>query len=281
MHRRHCSALACAMAVAALAGVTAGCGGSGGRSDVVSRRDLIDAVEAAGMDGDVADCVAGQLLDRFEQGDLGVIMEADGLEQATDRLGRRKVDEIEEVVSSCRAEAGRQPGTDATNVGPEGPTTTTIEADDNRLGGLREAPVPQGTATTIGSGWTVRVDGAQLDGNAAMAAANQFNQVPAAGKQYVLVSVTAAYDVAGSKSFLATDVFFKVVGPKGVAYESYECLAVPPTPLDTTTDVFAGGTVAGNLCFLVDSPDAAGGLVLYAETFDADFDVLTTYFALS
>jgi hypothetical protein len=76
-----------------------------------------------------------------------------------------------------------------------------------------------------------------------------------------------------------SDLSFRAVGARGLAYNSYDCGASLATPLETFSDVFAGATTEGDICFLIDDAEA-DSLRLYVETFDENFDTVTTFFSL-
>ena len=103
--------------------------------------------------------------------------------------------------------------------------------------------------------------GAVPNGNAQVAAQNQFNDPPPPGHQFFLVGVELTYNGASAKSN-AFEVRMQAVGAKSVSYDSHGC-GVLPDELDGDKDVFPGGVIAGNVCFDIDSADA-DSLVMYA-----------------
>ena len=104
------------------------------------------------------------------------------------------------------------------------------------------------------------------DATAQMSAANQFNDRAPAGQRYVLVHLMATYH-AGTKADNTTLFFavaFSVFGSSGVERKRSDCSAVPPEGFDDFREVVDGGTLSGNLCFLLPSVDATGPLALRA-----------------
>ncbi len=277
--------------VAAL--VIGACGG-----DEVSRADLIASARGGGMRNSQATCLADELLDEFDQKDLRVIVAAKGIEDASNELGERKIDKVRRMATACDGQ-GAGSGDDPETTEPEPDTTepdttepdTTEPADQttlvtapdlpaDRAGVTRQAPVPFKAAAPVGAGWTLTMGGYAPNADAAVEAANEFNDPPPAGKQYAVVTLTAAYGGPKEKSAVFSEVYFKAVGPKGVAYDATGCVAVLANGIDLFRDVFAGGSLSGDVCFVVDAGDAVG-LVLYADTYDPEFNLDSTFFALA
>jgi hypothetical protein len=151
------------------------------------------------------------------------------------------------------------------------PATTAPRSQDN---------VALNTAVDVSNGWTATVLGYDPDATAAVLAANQFNTPPPAGQRFVTIRVAATFNGrSDAQKSTVSDLSFKAVGAKGLAYNSYDCGASLDTPLETFSDVFAGATTEGDICFLVDDADA-DTMRLYIETFNANFDTITTFFAL-
>ena len=271
----------------------AACGGG-----EVSREDLITSARAQGMRSSQASCLADELLDEFDQEDLAVVVAADDIESAADRLGARKVDKIVRMATACGPADpdANDPGEgdpattepDVTEPDITEPTdpvdqTTVLTAPDlaaDRPGLTRQAPVPFKVVGAVGAGWTLRMDGYAPNANAAVEAANEFNEPPPPGKQYAVATVNAAFGGPADKATLLGAVFFKAVGPRGLAYDSTDCVVVLADDIDIFRDVFAGGSLSGDVCFVVDAADAVG-LVLYAETYDPEFNLDSTFFALA
>jgi hypothetical protein len=91
----------------------------------------------------------------------------------------------------------------------------------------------------------------------AVMADNSFNAPPPDGYRYIGVDVAYAYNGSGAGSpFTVTT---KAVGASNVEL-SGNC-GVVPGAMDLSTDVFAGGTLTGTLCFVAPAADPA--FVLY------------------
>ena len=136
----------------------------------------------------------------------------------------------------------------------------------------RLSPTALSTAVDLGAGWTMTVTGAARDITDLVMTENQFNEPAPEGFRFVGVDVTYAY--SGSDPAAAYQVTTKAVGDGNVELRT-DC-GVIPGEVDTFTDVFAGGSVSGTLCFVV--PSASPGFVVYAS---ADFGVSPTMFAVA
>ena len=107
------------------------------------------------------------------------------------------------------------------------------------------------------------VTGAVQDATAEVLAENSFNETPAEGRQFFMVGIEATYNGEAS-DFLFASTAFSTVGPLAVAYTGEDTCGVVPGEIEVFSEVFPGGTVAGNLCWSVRSEDAPG-LLLYAQ----------------
>jgi hypothetical protein len=127
--------------------------------------------------------------------------------------------------------------------------------------GNRANPVSPGTVADIGGGWRLQVLNVDPDAAAAIAAVNQFNHAPPAGKSFTLVTVAAGYfGLEDPKSAFETTI--SAVGASNVELPA-EC-GVVPQELDSFGELFSGGVVVGNVCF-VTAPDDVASLQLYAS----------------
>jgi Mg-chelatase subunit ChlD len=145
------------------------------------------------------------------------------------------------------------------------PTPIPLSADP----GTRESPLPMGTAAEIGGEWYASVVDVIPDGTELVLAENRFNDPPPEGEQYFLVTITATYDGDGSSKLPAGNAF-KVVGESAVAYTQFNpsCGVIPNDP--TYTEVFTGGAITFNVCFVVKSSDVPS-LVMFTDDF-VEFD---------
>jgi hypothetical protein len=128
--------------------------------------------------------------------------------------------------------------------------------------GTRGNPYPIGETIAVGE-WDITITGVAEDATAEVLTENSFNEVPADGRQFFMVGIEATYNGEAS-DFLFASTSFSTVGPLSVAYTGEDTCGVVPGEIGVFSEVFAGGIVAGNLCWSVRSEDA-NGLVLYAQ----------------
>ncbi len=136
----------------------------------------------------------------------------------------------------------------------------------------RLAPTALGTAVDLGEGWTMTVTGAARDITDLVMTENQFNDPAPEGFRFIGVDVIYSY--SGTEAASAYQVTSKVVGDDNLEL-SANC-GVVPGEVDNYSDVFAGGSVAGTICFVV--PSASPNIVLYAS---ADYSIAPVMFAVT
>lgn len=136
--------------------------------------------------------------------------------------------------------------------------------------GTRERPYPLGTAASVAAGrWSVRIDAVDPDATEKILAAEPLDDPPGAGKQFLLLHVTATFNGPGT-AVAWEDLLsgLAAVGPSQIAYnqtDSGGSCGTVPDDLQDVGDVFAGANVAGNVCFSVRSADAPGLLVYWLD----------------
>jgi hypothetical protein len=154
----------------------------------------------------------------------------------------------------------------ATGEGP-GEERMGAAATENRTTGA----LPIGAAGDVGDGWAFAVASPARDITDQVMADNTFNDPPPEGFRFVGVDVALAYSGTGSAS--AFEVTAKWVGGGNVQRVGF--CGVVNGELDQFTDVFAGGSVTGTMCFVVPQQEVGEG-VLYVA---AGFDIEPVYFA--
>jgi len=126
--------------------------------------------------------------------------------------------------------------------------------------------VPLGHAGWVPTGWAITVTAAVPDATAQVLAANQFNQQPARGNQYFLISGKATYKGTGS-STLNSGYSMHAVGASLTTYTTYDnACGVLPAPDVQLADprTSSGGTVSGNAaCWAIKSSDASSLVMFY------------------
>ena len=114
------------------------------------------------------------------------------------------------------------------------------------LHGDRSNPVAVGEIADIGDGWRLQILNVNADA-AAVISANQFNDPPPAGSTFTLVTVALGYfGLEDPKTTFETTI--STVGAWNV--ELVGSCGVVPQELSDFGDVFSGGVVQGNICFV-------------------------------
>lgn len=270
-----------ALALAALAGCS---------EAKVDAATLQKALVKQGLSIGQASCVADKLSSTLTPAEFQKTALANSTDELNKSLGEKRAAEVTQVVVACVAPGGTLPDTvpvDTSSI----ETTPTDAVVDTAAPAVAEAEptttrpttkpdVAFNTAADVTNGWTVTAQAYEVDATAAVMAANEFNTPPAAGQRYITIHLSATF--AGrtdAQKSTVSDLSLRAVGAKGVAYNSYDCSASLAKPLETFTDVFAGATLEGDVCFLIDDSDA-DSLRLYIETYDSHLDNTTTFFSL-
>ncbi|MGB4442142.1 MAG: hypothetical protein WBJ62_07960 [Coriobacteriia bacterium] len=151
---------------------------------------------------------------------------------------------------------------DETAEEPEAPA----EAD---APGTRTNPLPVGTTAKVGD-WEVTVTAVNKNANDAVAAANQFNEPPVEGSQYVLATVSAKYVGEESGTFWV-DMSYKFYGSGGNTFDSGgQSMAVPPNALSDAGETFPDASVSGDMVFEVPSDQIEGGAIIMESSFSME-----------
>jgi hypothetical protein len=184
--------------------------------------------------------------------------ESDPATLTTDTVGERQ--------NAAESPAETDSGTfDTTSTG-EVPATTRKPSDHSRAN-----PAIVGQLVTLADrdngNVELVVNAVDLDPYARLKQANDFNEPAPTGLQYVMVNVTATYRAGVEKQVLEDGLLFavsmSVFGSAGVEHSSYESFVVAPEPLDQSADVLDGGSLTGNIVFLVE--DGSPEILLRAE----------------
>ncbi|MGH2535267.1 MAG: hypothetical protein ACRDJW_23645 [Thermomicrobiales bacterium] len=214
------------------------------------------------------------------EGRLGTL-ETQVADQGTEVAGlRKRVKRLEGAVLTPQAEQDAQASAENPPESTDAelqPTNTPRPVASGPVG-TRDNPVPIGTAADVGGGWQLSVLDVVPNGTDLVMAENQFNDPPAEGRQFFLVTVTATYYGDESAAFTSS-VGLSAVGASNVAYESFEArCGVIPNEL-SRAEVFPGGAIEGNVCWSVMSDDA-GSLVMFSDSFFSFDDDDRVYFSL-
>ena len=162
---------------------------------------------------------------------------------------------------------------------PATPTETTATTSESRAATTTEAPlvgessldspIQLGAVVQAGS-WRLRVSAITPDGTDEVMEENQFNDPPPEGNQFFIASLEATYTGTESSTF-SGDMTLKSVGDSRVAYEGIDAYCgVIPDNIDDSGETFPGGTITGNVCWSIQSTDAASLVMIVEESFNFD-----------
>ena len=140
--------------------------------------------------------------------------------------------------------------------------------------GTGATPSLSGKRPEVGD-WKVKVVDSVLDATQIVTDENMFNDPPESGSQYVLVTIEATYTGEESSTFWV-DMMYKFVGSRGNTFDSG--MVVAPDSIVDDGEVFTGGTVSGNLAFVVESVQVSGGTLMIEEF--VTFDKTRVFFAV-
>lgn len=162
-----------------------------------------------------------------------------------------------------------EPTTDEADAAPVDKAATTAgkAAASSPKVGSRDKPVPAGTAAHVGT-WDVTVHSTNVDAARAVLATNQFNEKPAAGRQFVMATVTTTYTGAKSGTPWA-DLSFHFAGAKGNTFgtgDNDNC-GVIPNDLSDAGELFSNAKAKANVCVSVPGDQISGGTWMVEESF--------------
>ncbi|WP_240471781.1 hypothetical protein [Pseudarthrobacter phenanthrenivorans] len=134
--------------------------------------------------------------------------------------------------------------------------------------GTRENPSPIGSVVES-KDWRVVVNSVTLPATDKVVAANQFNDPPAAGSEYILVNYSATYigkDANGqTPSFVSVDY----VTADGKTVNRFDHSVVAPDAIDSNI-LYNGGTATGNIAIQVPTATANQGVLAVRPGMIAD-----------
>ncbi len=162
----------------------------------------------------------------------------------------------------------------------EGPTEKSSSDGDSGTPAAtssQSSPIALGTETEVAKGWTVKVNSAELNANATVASANEFNK-PEEGKQYVIVNVTVS-NKSDQPEAPFTNVKLSLLPPSGVAVDTAFVAGVP-NEIDSTAQMQPGASATGSLVFEVPSADVDNTVMLGQSVFTLDAKKDQKFFAI-
>lgn len=159
---------------------------------------------------------------------------------------------VSDAVDDAFSSAGASVGSAAADSSSQGASAS--------KSGTRDNPLPLGTEIS-GQDWKVVVNSVTFDANDAVRSANEFNEAPEEGHEYVLINYSVTY--TGDDSNGQTPAFVSVdyVSPDGVTIDRSDSLAVAPDAIDTLTTLYNGGSVTGNTVLSIPSATAQDGVL--------------------
>ena len=151
--------------------------------------------------------------------------------------------------------------------------TTAAEA----AASTQENPIPLGTDVEVAAGWNLKVNSAELDANATVAAVNQFF-APDPGNQYVLVNVTIT-NTSDQPGEPWVNLKVSLLPPSGVSKDR-EILIGLPNEIDTMAQMQPGASVTGVVPFQVPTAEIGGTVLLGQSVFTMDEAADQKFFAI-
>jgi hypothetical protein len=141
----------------------------------------------------------------------------------------------------------------------------------------QQNPIPLGTDVEVAADWNVKVNSAELDANATVATANQFN-TPQPGNQFVIVNVSITNN-SDQPAEVFTNVKLSLLPPSGIAADTAFVAGVPGE-IDPIAQMQPGATATGNLVFEVPAAEAATSVLLGQSVFTMDEAKDQKFFAI-
>ncbi|MCQ1957845.1 hypothetical protein NNX39_15220 [Arthrobacter sp. zg-Y826] len=159
--------------------------------------------------------------------------------------------------------------------------TTVVESSDSAekaTGKDEDASGQEGTRAnpySVGSviendEWRIVVNSVTLAATDAVLAANQFNEPPAEGSEYILVNYSATYLGDDANGQMPGLVSLEYVTADGTTVNSYDNYASVAEPFDSSSTLYTNGTATGNVAFQVPTATAGEGVLAVRPSFVGD-----------
>ncbi|MCC3280495.1 hypothetical protein LJ754_15190 [Arthrobacter sp. zg-Y40] len=126
--------------------------------------------------------------------------------------------------------------------------------------GTRENPYSVGSVIENDE-WRIVVNSVSLGATDTVLAANEFNEPPAEGSEYILVNYSTTYLGDDANGQMPAFVGMEYVTADGTTVDSYDNYASPPEPFDSTSPLYTDGTATGNVVFEVPTQTAGQGVL--------------------
>ena len=152
---------------------------------------------------------------------------------------------------------------DTTVVEPSGDAAVdngAAEEEPAAEAGTRENPYPIGSVIESDD-WRVVINSVTLAATDAVVAANQFNEPPTEGSEYIIVNYSATYIGDDPDGEMPAFVSIEYVTADGTTVNGLDKFVVAPEPIDTMSTLYTDGTATGNVAFEVPTATAGQGVL--------------------
>lgn len=153
------------------------------------------------------------------------------------------------IIAAALYPGSTNPATNRNSLGSS--SSNTARSTSAPAAGSRSNPFSAGMGHPVQDG-ELRVNGIKFDMDARIQDMNMFNAEPEAGEEWVLVNVTFDCQVSAEDTCVVSLMNFELVGESGTVYDK-EIIAVLEN--DFSGEIFGGGSVTGDLGFIIDSDD--------------------------
>ena len=137
------------------------------------------------------------------------------------------------------------------------------EEDAAAEAGTRGNPYPIGSVIESDE-WRVVVNSVTLAATDAVVSANEFNEPPAEGSEYMLVNYSTTYLGDDPEGQMPAFVIVEYVTADSTTVNSFDNAVVAPEAIDTTSTLYTDGTATGNAAFEVPTMTADQGVLAVA-----------------
>lgn len=155
-------------------------------------------------------------------------------------------------------------GGDTTVVQPSNEAGAKGEAVDEKKpasdAGTRGNPHPIGSVIES-KDWRVVINSVTLAATDAVIAANQFNEPPAEGSEYIVVNYSATYIGDDPNGQMPAFVSVEYVTADGKTVDRFNKMVITADEMDTTSSLYTDGTATGNMAIEVSSATAGEGVL--------------------
>jgi hypothetical protein len=139
----------------------------------------------------------------------------------------------------------------------EEPADEDVDEPEGGDAGSRDNPLALGE-TFEGDEWTVTINDVEFDADDAVAAENEFNDPAPDGFSYALIDASVTYTGEDSEMvMMGTEIAF--VANSGETLQAWDSIAIAPNELDSSAELYQGGSAEGNVAIAL--PDGDDGLI--------------------